>query len=113
VSTAQTAAVWALFAFAIFGVPGFWVGWYVGRRSLRAALARELLPVVHEVRITVAAQPSPLALAGRLPADPDVFDTVPMLLWSEHAAALDAHEREVRTMIAETERFPDGKRRRW
>jgi hypothetical protein len=112
-SAGQLAIVWALFAFATMGVPGFWLGWYAGRRCLRADLARELGPVVQEVRVFVTPQPSPLALAGRLPAAPDPFDTEPLLLWSQQAAAIDAHEREITAMIDEAERrSPYGRRHR-
>jgi hypothetical protein len=105
-STGQIVIVWALFAFATMGVPGFWLGWYFGRRSLRTLLARELLPIVrHEV--VVVPQPSPLRIAARMPVDESMFDTEPLLLWSQNAAAADATAREIRELTADAERrFP-------
>lgn len=111
-STAQIVAVWALFAFATMGVPGFWLGWYFGRRSLRGVLARELLLIVRHEHI-VAPQPSTLRIAGRMPRDDSMFDTEPLLLWSQQAAAIDATGREIRTMIDDADRrFPQHGRHR-
>jgi hypothetical protein len=98
VTGAELVIVWALFALAIFGVPAYWVGWWNGRRCLRADLA--------------AAPPPrpPRVLEVRLLAPEAEPFTVPALLWSEQQAAIDAHDREVRAMIDAAEaRVP----RRW
>ena len=113
-STAQIAAVWGCSRSRRWGVPGFWLGWFFGRRSLRGALARELLLIVRHEHI-VAPQPSPLRIAGRMPRDDSMFDTEPLLLWSQSAAAAaaDATERDIRAMTREAQgRFPGYGRHR-
>jgi hypothetical protein len=92
VSAWQLLAVWAMSGLAAFGIPAYFVGWWNGRRCLRAVLdATRLRPVVvHEVRIVSADTATTLPLSRAIE---------PPWLWSEQRAGLDAHEREVRAMI--------------
>jgi hypothetical protein len=93
----QLVTLWAMTAFAAFGLPGYFVGWWNGRRCLRHVLDPANLPpvltVVHEVRIV----------------SPDTATTMPLSraieppwLWSEQQVALDAIGREVGQMIDAT-----------
>lgn len=96
----QLVTVWGLFGLATFGIPGYFVGWWNGRRCLRIALdPTELRPVVvHEVRIVSGDTAATMPLSRCVE---------PPTLWSEHRATLDHHEREVQAMIqAAAEHLP-------
>ena len=96
----QLIAVWVMLAVGTFGIPAYFIGWWNGRRCLRAVLdTTRLRPVVvHEVRI-VSADTAPTMPLSRA--------VEPPLLWSEQRQAIDAHEREVRAMIeAAAEHLP-------
>lgn len=93
----QLATLWVMLGVAGFGLPGYFVGWWNGRRCLRHVLDPANLPpvltVVHEVRIV----------------SPDTATTMPLSraveppwLWSEQQVALDAIGREVGQMIDAT-----------
>jgi hypothetical protein len=99
VSGWQLLALWAMSALGVFAIPAYCVGWWNGRRCLRAVLDATRLPpvVVHEVR-TVSPDTAPTMPLSRCPEPP--------LLWSEQRVALDAIGREVDQMIAATERLP-------
>jgi hypothetical protein len=97
----QLIAVWAMFAVGLVGLPAYFIGWWNGRRCLRAVLdATRLRPVViHEVRIVSADTATTMPLSRAVE---------PPMLWSEQQVALDAIGREVAQMIEAAER-----RSRW
>lgn len=58
----QLAVVWALLALALAGIPGYWLGWWNGRRCLRADLADR----PEQLAAVIEPPTRPLAIAGRL-----------------------------------------------
>jgi hypothetical protein len=107
----QIVALWAMLGLAAFGIPGYTLGWWNGRRCLRAALDPGQLRPVPEPHTRSA--PAALPTTGRFPAvdDRPPFDTAPLIIMSEHYATLADYEREVRELVAEGEkRFGRGHR---
>jgi hypothetical protein len=89
----QLFAVWALLALGVVGIPGYFIGWAVGRASLRGALDPARLAPVDDPDVRVV-EADTLPVAGRFPVDPG-------LTWSEVEASGDATAAEVEATAAE------------
>lgn len=83
----QWLLVGVLFALALAGIPGYALGWWNGRRCLRAALDVGRLPPV-ELGLRFCDQADTLPIAGRFPV-------VPPMLESELLALGDKTVRQV------------------
>jgi hypothetical protein len=90
----QLFAVWALLALGVVGIPGYFIGWAVGRACLRGALDPARLAPVDDPDVRVVVEADTLPVAGRFPVDPG-------LTWSEVEASGDATAAEVEATAAE------------
>jgi hypothetical protein len=95
----QLTAVVIMLGLAGFGLPGYFAGWWNGRRCLRKVLdPANLRPViVHEHLVRIVSEDTAVTM-------PLSRCVEPPWLWSEHQVALADTEREVRQMIAESTR---------